>query len=626
MKKSIYLVACIMIFCTGAMAQVGINNDNSQPDPSAMLDVKSTSKGVLLPRMTADQRNAIPSPAEGLMVYCTNCNQDGTGVISVFQGGKWKTITNNCYTPNTPPAGTHIPQLTQITWNWNAVPISLGYKWNTVNNYTTAMDLGNMTSHLETGLTCWTLYTRYVWSYNACGPSSAGILTQSTSMAPLDSATGSTQVASYFQVIWNWNSSNGASGYKWNTTNDFSTATDLGTSTTKTETSLSCGTYYTRYVWAYTSCGYALPAVLHATTLSAVSAPLAGTQIPGWTVGNLYLITWHWNTVTGAAGYKWSPNNDFQTAIDMGTAVSKLENSLHCDSTYTRYVWSYNNCGHSSPTTLVQSTFLCPYPPIVTTSAPTHVAIDSARVGGAVTDSGNLPVTERGICYATHSNPTIYDHKVICGSGTGTFSAKLTNLTDSTTYYARAYGKNYYHTGYGNQVTFRTDTAFYIGEPYQGGKIFFIDSTGYHGLIAATIDFVTYPQGAEWGCYGTLVGTSASTFDGMANTISIVDSCSTPNIAAAWCNNMVYNGYGDWYLPSIGALFFLWEARAMLAPFGEHEYWSSTEAVDPNLPSQGHDKAWGILFVNQNYPYVTDGTWVPINKNAGKNVRAIRSF
>ena len=54
-------------------AQVGINTDNGAPDPSAMLDVKSTSKGVLLPRITKAQRDAIANPTNGLMVFCINC-------------------------------------------------------------------------------------------------------------------------------------------------------------------------------------------------------------------------------------------------------------------------------------------------------------------------------------------------------------------------------------------------------------------------------------------------------------------------------------------------------------------------------------------------------------------------
>jgi hypothetical protein len=53
-------------------AQVAINTDNSAPDPSAMLDVKSTTKGLLAPRMTLAQRNAIVSPATGLVVFQTN--------------------------------------------------------------------------------------------------------------------------------------------------------------------------------------------------------------------------------------------------------------------------------------------------------------------------------------------------------------------------------------------------------------------------------------------------------------------------------------------------------------------------------------------------------------------------
>ena len=50
-------------------AQVGINNDNSVPDASAMLDVKSDSKGILVPRMTSSQRTQINNAAAGLLVF-----------------------------------------------------------------------------------------------------------------------------------------------------------------------------------------------------------------------------------------------------------------------------------------------------------------------------------------------------------------------------------------------------------------------------------------------------------------------------------------------------------------------------------------------------------------------------
>ncbi len=53
-------------------AQVSINTDNSSPDASAILDLKSSSKGMLAPRMSTSQRTMIASPATGLLVYDTD--------------------------------------------------------------------------------------------------------------------------------------------------------------------------------------------------------------------------------------------------------------------------------------------------------------------------------------------------------------------------------------------------------------------------------------------------------------------------------------------------------------------------------------------------------------------------
>jgi hypothetical protein len=75
MKKLIYLAILIIGTLTQFEARtqgVAINNDNSAPDASAMLDVKSTTKGMLAPRMTQAQRNAIVNPATGLTIYQTD--------------------------------------------------------------------------------------------------------------------------------------------------------------------------------------------------------------------------------------------------------------------------------------------------------------------------------------------------------------------------------------------------------------------------------------------------------------------------------------------------------------------------------------------------------------------------
>ena len=174
-------LAGILIFMAmETAAQVGIKADSSAADPSAGLDVNFTDKGVLLPRMTFEQRNAIPDPAEGLMVYCTNCSVAGTGVISIFQGGAWKTIDLHCEVPDSPGKGISLAGSNQIIWCWNPVPIALGYKWNTTNNWATATDMGMNLTKTETGLDTMTTYTRYVWSYNTCGNSAPDTLTLST--------------------------------------------------------------------------------------------------------------------------------------------------------------------------------------------------------------------------------------------------------------------------------------------------------------------------------------------------------------------------------------------------------------------------------------------------------------
>ena len=65
-------------------AQVGINTDGSDPDPSAVLDVKSTSKGLLLPRLTIEERDAITDPAAGLVIYCKDAME-----VQFFNGVSW---------------------------------------------------------------------------------------------------------------------------------------------------------------------------------------------------------------------------------------------------------------------------------------------------------------------------------------------------------------------------------------------------------------------------------------------------------------------------------------------------------------------------------------------------------
>lgn len=81
------ILTLILLLSSLGHAQVGIGTSN--PNNSAALDIESTTKGLLTPRMTAAQRTAISSPANGLMVYQT----DNTPNLYCYVNGVWTVIS-----------------------------------------------------------------------------------------------------------------------------------------------------------------------------------------------------------------------------------------------------------------------------------------------------------------------------------------------------------------------------------------------------------------------------------------------------------------------------------------------------------------------------------------------------
>jgi hypothetical protein len=94
MKKSAFL---LLILCSASLSysQVAINNSGAPPDGSAMLDISSTNKGFLAPRMTSNQRDDIFSPETGLMVY-----DETTDGFWFFNGSSWVEVSkHNFWSP-----------------------------------------------------------------------------------------------------------------------------------------------------------------------------------------------------------------------------------------------------------------------------------------------------------------------------------------------------------------------------------------------------------------------------------------------------------------------------------------------------------------------------------------------
>ena len=150
-----------------------------------------------------------------------------------------------------------------------------------------------------------------------------------------------------------------------------------------------------------------------------------------------------------------------------------------------------------------------------------------------------------------------------------------------------------------------TTSTYYIGQSYGGGIIFWLDASGQHGLIAATVDqssnipwtfYVNYEIGA----------TLNAVYAGKANTDMIISVQGDDNYAAQICDDysVTINNeyYDDWYLPSKYELNLMYLQKAAIGGFAGTYYWSSTE-YNTNF-------AWRQHFVNgdQNnwfkiYPY-----------------------
>lgn len=135
MKPIALLVIALFSCIANDYAQVSITPDHSQPDRSAMLDIKSSSKGLLVPRLTQEQIQTITNPVNSLLVFCTSDNK-----FYAYMAGssEWKevlfgggTITPTCGIPFTDPRDQQLYNTVQIgTQCWMAENLNTGTRIN----------------------------------------------------------------------------------------------------------------------------------------------------------------------------------------------------------------------------------------------------------------------------------------------------------------------------------------------------------------------------------------------------------------------------------------------------------------------------------------------------------------
>ena len=234
-------------------------------------------------------------------------------------------------------------------------------------------------------------------------------------------------------------------------------------------------------------------------------------------------------------------------------------------------------------------------------------------------DKSNSTIKYQGLCWGTSPNPT-YDssYNIIDSTKGVSFHFTITGLSPSTTYYFRGYAIKDKPVYSDKQISFRTPaiSPYRIGQFYAGGLVFYIDTTGNHGLVCNTTDI---GDSIAWhiGSNDALVAAGTAIGTGINNTDSIVAHYSKDSANAAWiCKNYTGGGYTDWFLPSKDELN-LMRQNLYAHGYGNWSgatYWSSSEYID----AQGRYYAWTQYFTNGYQYYFKQ--YFPLN------VRAVRAF
>lgn len=418
------------------IAQVSVNTDGSQPDNSAMLDVKSTNKGLLIPRMTQSQIEAIADPADGLQVYNLST---GKVYLYVATTRQWNEIAygSSIITPPAFTCGSHIT-VNHLT-SGGVAPVNKYVTYGTVSNIPGETTKCWITSNLGAD--------HQATAFNDATEASAG---------------------------WYWQF-NRKQGFKHDgTTRTPSTAwitsinEDLDWEPANDPCALELGT------------GWRIP-----TSTEWYNVDAGG----GWST---YTVAWNSSLKLHAAGYMWWSNNgQLMSRGNYGDYWSNTQNYSIINLGWHMLIHNDANPGgnanwfkaHGFSLRCISGTPSVGLPAI-TTNVTTGITAITATSGGNITSEGSAAVYERGVCWSTSSNPRTTGSHTNDGTGGGTFTSNITGLTANTFYYVRAYATSAVGTTYGNQESFTTSVVWTCGSS--------LIVTHTAGVVAPVTKTVTY--------------------------------------------------------------------------------------------------------------------------------------
>jgi hypothetical protein len=183
------------------------------------------------------------------------------------------------------------------------------------------------------------------------------------------------------------------------------------------------------------------PASLTVASLSGSTGIFTITSNTSWTVAD----NASWLNLSAASG---SGNGTLTVTTSNGNTSHETRSA----------VITFSASGVSSVIVTVAQAGAAPELPVLSTFSVSEITPTTAISGGNITDDGGSSIVARGVCWNTVVNPLInLETKTNDGTGSGIYTSNIDGLTPGITYYVRAYATNSVGTGYGGQVTFRSE-------------------------------------------------------------------------------------------------------------------------------------------------------------------------
>jgi hypothetical protein len=289
-----------------------------------------------------------------------------------------------------------------------------------------------------------------------------------------------------------------------------------------------------------------MPITESATGVSAFGAQLRG-ALPDTSTGGQPITArgFRWSTTSGFAA---AAGQDLPVQATAGLGYSSQLTGLQASTAYYYRAYAVNALGTGYGQ---EVSFTTGNQPLATvqTQAASAITQRQASVSGAVTADAGSAVSDRGFCYSTQNNPTISNDTIRAGSGLGTFSGTLRNLTPNTIYFFRSFAVNGGGVAYGLVLSFQTPALAVAAintnpvygvsnnSAYSGGTI---GSDGGSVVTHRGVVFATSQNPTTLGSLtndGTGTGSYTSLMTGLAP--------STTYYVRAYANNAQGTAYGN---------------------------------------------------------------------------------